>query len=201
MPDIRFLQQADARFYSIELDLYRGASGLLSEDDGLVSAIILALGTDATAKPSDELPTFDDDDRRGWWGDLDGEEIWGAWPSGSRLWLLERARILEAAGDRESTITLVETYVRECMRPFIERRFCSRVDVSVTRPALDRIEAMLTIYRGPLPAIELRYAELWEELMQPNVIDFSSNVTQGMGGNMDFSISDNSGLLAIIEDI
>ena len=164
MPDIRFLQQADARLYSIELDLYRGASGLLSEDDGLVSAIILALGTDATAKPSDELPTFDDDDRRGWWGDLDAEEIWGAWPSGSRLWLLERAHILEAAGDRESTLTLVETYIRECMRPFVDRKIASRIGVTVAREGIDKIVANITIYRGPLPAIELRFAELWEEL-------------------------------------
>jgi hypothetical protein len=34
----------------------------------------------------------------------------------------------------------------------------------VSRVDKQRIDALLTIYRGPLPAIELRYAVLWDSL-------------------------------------
>lgn len=69
----------------------------LATDDGLRTAVIMSLFTDARARADDPLP--DDEARRGWWGDsLDAQ---GEPHIGSRLWLLSRekqlAKVLERA--------------------------------------------------------------------------------------------------------
>ena len=69
-------------------DLVLGAGGLAT-DDGLRSAIVVSLFTDARADADDPLPAGSD--RRGWWGDVapavDRDE------TGSRLWLLDREKV------------------------------------------------------------------------------------------------------------
>jgi phage gp46-like protein len=67
------------------------AGGDLLRDDGLRTAVLVSLFTDALARPDDEIPDGTDD-RRGWWGDGPGA---GADGIGSRLWLLARARRTE----------------------------------------------------------------------------------------------------------
>src|SRR5262245_56514416 len=67
--------------------------GVLDEDQELATLVMVALGTDALAGADDALPGLDETDRRGWWGDTDAEEIWDGWPVGSKLWLLQRAKI------------------------------------------------------------------------------------------------------------
>lgn len=73
--------------------------GGLATDDGLVTALIISLFTDARARDDDPLPQ-PGADRRGWWGD----------PTiGSRLWLLEREKLTEATRLR------AHDYVREAL--------------------------------------------------------------------------------------
>lgn len=128
----------------------------------LVDAVVIALGSDRLALPDDDLPNPGDTDRRGWWGDLDAQEIWDGWPVGSRLWLLGRTGITDQAARKGSTLARAETYVREALQPFVERGIASRVAAKAERIGLQRIDVAATLYRGPLPAIQLRFADLWQ---------------------------------------
>jgi phage gp46-like protein len=115
--------------------------------------------------PDDVLPNgAGDTDRRGWWADTDAELIWKAWPIGCRLWLIERHKITGFEASQGSTIARIDSYIREALRPFVENRICSSFDVTVTRTELQKIVAQITIWRGPLPAIQLQYQALWAEI-------------------------------------
>ena len=112
----------------------------------------------------EELPDPDATDRRGWWGDLDAEELWGGWPVGCLLWLLSRAKITGVGAKQGSTMAKADGWTRDAMQPFTQRRIASRIDVLADQTAIDRIDVGVVIYRGPEPIIELRYAELWDEM-------------------------------------
>ncbi len=164
MTDIRYLQQSDLPRYAVELDWLLTDQNLISDGYALQSAVVIALGTDALAGASDPLPNLDDDDRRGWWGDLDAAELWDAWPVGSKLWLLRRAKITSALAGDGGTVFRAQSYARAALDPFVARRIVSSADVGAERTDTSRIDVAATLYRGPEPAVELRYAELWSEL-------------------------------------
>jgi phage gp46-like protein len=166
VPDIRLIQDNQFPQYSVGLDWMLLPDGTLDDRQALATAVIVALGTDALAATDDVLPDPDSDDRAGWWGDLDAEEIWNGWPIGSKLWLLRRAKIDSAASREGATVTRVENYIREAIQPFVDRKICSGFDVWATRVDDQRIDALVRIYRGPLPQIELRYAILWYGMTQ-----------------------------------
>lgn len=163
MVDIRVVQSPQD-LEAVTLDWALTPLGTLDDTQQLATAIIVALGTDRRANADDPLPDSKDDDRRGWWGDLDADAIWQGWPIGSRLWLLARAKITDGAARQGSTVARVETYVREALQPFVTAKVASRVIVKAERAGLSRISASATIYRGPLSAIELRFQDLWTEV-------------------------------------
>ena len=76
---------------------------------------------------------------------------------------MRRAKIAPASSQQAGTLTLIEDYIRVAMQPFIDRKICSSFDVFVSRVDKQRIDALLRIYRGPRPAIDLRYAVLWDD--------------------------------------
>ena len=162
--DVRYLQHLDFPAYAVSLNWLQDDMNLLADGFDLQSAVIVALGTDALAPASEELPDPDSTDRRGWWGDMDAEEIWGGWPVGCLLWLLHRAKIVGATAQQGSTLSRVDGWTRDAMRPFTENRIASQIAVVAERTDVGRIDVGVTIYRGPDPAIELRYADLWDEL-------------------------------------
>lgn len=164
MTDLRYNQQADFPGYAVELDLLMSASNDLVDGMSLQSAIIIALGTDARAADEDALPDPDATDRRGWWGDMDAEELWGGWPVGSKLWLLERAKITSKFASDGGTMARAENYTRDALDPFIRERIATGVSVQVSRTETQRIDVDVTIARGREKEIELRYSELWTEL-------------------------------------
>src|SRR3954463_3803729 len=102
--DIRYLQQLDFPAYAVQLDWLMTDQNLIADGYDLQSAVIVALGTDALAPPDEELPDPDATDRRGWWGDLDADELWGGWPVGCLLWLLSRAKITGPLARQGSTL-------------------------------------------------------------------------------------------------
>jgi len=159
MTDIRVIQIKGP--FEITLDWLMTNHMMLDETQELATAIIVALGTDRLASPDDILPDPDSEDRRGWWGDLDAEAIWGGWPIGTRCWLLERSKITGPEAFEGSTVARAEFYVREALRPFVDKRIASHVDVEAIRVGRDRIDVRVAIFRGPLPAIELRFQQLW----------------------------------------
>lgn len=162
--DIRYLQQLDFPAYAVELDWLMNDQNLIVDGYDLQSAVIVALGTDALAPEEEELPDLEATDRRGWWGDLDAEEIWGGWPVGCLLWLLHRAKITGPLARQGSTIGKAEGWTREAMAPFTQRRITSHIHVLAEQIDTQRIDVGVVIYRGPEPEIELRYSELWDEL-------------------------------------
>jgi phage gp46-like protein len=167
MPDIRLVQRTDfpART-SVSVDWALLDDGTLDETEALATAVIVALGTDRLAAIDDELPDPDSTDRRGWWGDLDAQEIWGGWEIGSRLWLLQRAKITGSNAARGSTLVRVKHYIQEAIQPFLSLRIASAMDVQVERVDTQRIDALVRLYRGPQTAVELRYQILWQDIIE-----------------------------------
>lgn len=156
MADIRTTQTVSIT-EALTTDWLLAADGTLASGDDLATAFRIALLTDRRALADDELPD-DGDDRRGWWADLDAETIWNGWPIGSRLWLLARTKIVS------DTVARAETYCREALQPFIDRRIVSRVDVALKRIDQDTIGGTITAYRGPSRAVDLRFETLWNEI-------------------------------------
>lgn len=164
MPDIRVVNVESVLPTLVTMDWLQTSTNLLDETNELATAVMVALGSDRRANADDELPDPDNDDRRGWWGDTDAETIWGGWSIGSRLWLLERAKISDQFSRQGSTVDRAEMYVREALEPLVKAKIASRIDVIAARVGIDRIGVTATIYRGPLPTIELRFQSLWNEV-------------------------------------
>lgn len=137
----------------------------LSEEEELATAVRVALGTDALTLESDILPDPDSTDRAGWWGDLDAEEIWNGWPIGCKNWILLRAKISDQNSTEGSTVLRTEQYTREALRPFVEQRIASAIDVKAQRIGRSEIDVYVTIFRGPKQAIQLRFAYLWNQVV------------------------------------
>jgi phage gp46-like protein len=144
------------------------ADGTLDETEALATAIVVALGTDSLAAPSDILPDPDSTDRAGWWGNLDAGEIWDGWDIGSLLWLLKRDKIVDATAMQGATVTRVEYYIRAAIQPFIDRKVGSSYDIWVERTAKEQISALVRIYRGPTAEVDLRYQILWNDIERVN---------------------------------
>jgi phage gp46-like protein len=168
MPDIRLVQNTlfPGQYYQVQIDWSLLNDGTLDDTQALATAIIVALGTDRLADPSDLLPDPDSSDRRGWWADYDADIVWDGWPIGSRLWLLQRDKIEGSGSRRGATTVRVEHYIREAIQPFLDRRIGSAMYVEATRVGKERIDALVRIYRGPITEIELRYQILWEGMLE-----------------------------------
>ena len=162
MPDIHLIDVMTPDV--VTFDWLQTPSGLIDETQQLASAILVALNTDATANESEVLPDPRDTNRRGWWADLNAKTIWNGWPIGSKLWLLTRAKIVDATSQEGATITRVETYIRAALQPFIEQRIATRISVVTSLDNERRISAKIMVYRGPKTAIQLEYMPLWLEI-------------------------------------
>lgn len=118
MTDIALAFAADALVADIALD-----GGDLATDDGLRTAVILSLFTDAPARPDDVLPQ-DGGDRRGWWGDVGNDDPNDR--TGSRLWLLERSKATSATAIR------AREYAAEALAWMVEDGVAAAVSVVAT---------------------------------------------------------------------
>jgi phage gp46-like protein len=165
MSDVRLVQYDDFPL-SFSIDWLLLSDGTLDDTQALATAVIVALGTNRLANPTDILPDPDSTDRMGWWGDLDAQEIWSGWPIGSRLWLLIRSKILGPEAREGATVTLVEQYIREAIQPFIDLKVASRMYVKAVRVGVERIDALVRLYRGPELAVDLRYEVLWNDIVE-----------------------------------
>jgi phage gp46-like protein len=152
----------------ITMDWLLTSMGSLDETEELATAVKVALATDGLAYVDDQLPGLEDDiDRQGWWGDLLAPNIWpGAWPIGSRLWLLRRSSITDSASRLGSLLERAERYTVECLQPFVDNKICSTFEVIASRTTKETIVVNVTIFRGPLTAIQLQFQALWDEVGQ-----------------------------------
>lgn len=162
MTDIR-IAEGPQNLEAVTMDFLLMDTGLLDEREELATAFRVALGTDRLAAADEVLPDLDSTDRRGWWGDLDAEEIWDGWPIGCKNWLLTRAKITEAPSKEGSTLQRAKQYTQDALQPFIDKRIATRIETAAVRTELQRIEVTATAYRGPLAEVALRYQILWKE--------------------------------------
>lgn len=136
-----------------DLSLTRGD---LTLEEGLRTAVIISLFSDALARGDDDLGAAEGGnggDRRGWWGDV---PLPGEVPRriGSRLWLLRRAKATE--GTRLRAVTMV----REALAWMIQDGVVDRIGVDAVLAGAppDRILLTLTLFRG---AVSERFDLPW----------------------------------------
>ena len=150
--------------YSVTLD-WRISDGVVDETQALATSIMVALGSDRLAEIGDELPDNLDSDRKGWWGDMDAEQIWSGWPLGTRLWEMRRDAIRPPGYKHGATAIKAEHFVRETIRPFVDAGIISKYAVEVDPiPQMEQIDVLIVLYRTNEPAIQLRYAYLWDAI-------------------------------------
>jgi phage gp46-like protein len=162
VPDIRLVTVNTPDI--ITFDWLQTPTGDIDETQQLASAFLVALNTDALANDTDILPDPRDNNRRGWWGDLDADLIWNGWPIGSLLWVLTRAKILDNTAREGATVARAESYIITALQPFIDQKICTRITVNAAQTDEQRIRATIIGYRGPKQAIQLQYEPLWLEL-------------------------------------
>jgi phage gp46-like protein len=131
------------------------ADGQLVTDEGLRTAILMSLFTDARARADDPLP-HDGADLRGWWGNgfaradgLASADI------GSRLWLLEREKLTFAV------LARAKAYVAEALAWMIEAGVVSALDVEVARLDDQSLAIAVRVDRPEGPARQ-RFDFKWE---------------------------------------
>lgn len=140
--------------------------GSLDEAGELTNLVRVALMTDRLSSPHEILPDPDSIDRRGWWGDFEADVIWDGWQIGCKNWLLTRAKITNAPSEEGSTLLRAQQYTMEALQPLIAMGLASAITVQAYRSELQRINVLVTVYRGPLEAIELRFQNLWQEITE-----------------------------------
>lgn len=124
--------------------------GDLRTDQGLETAVLVALFTDRRAEAGDPL---DDGDRRGWWADAYSPQPWG-----SRLWLLARAK------QTADNVRRAREYAEEALAWLVTDRIASSVRVVASVPR-DGVLALEVFIRRPgRPDLELRFERLWAAL-------------------------------------
>ena len=91
--------------------------------------------------------------RQGWWGDtyavVPGDRI------GSRLWLLQREKVTA------ETIRRAEAYAKEGLQWLIDDRMASRIDVTASRDAVDRIALNVICYKPNGDRIDAVFTKIW----------------------------------------
>lgn len=162
MTDIRIVNKTDLQ--QTVADWLLLPDGSLDETQELANLVKVALMTDRLADSNEVLPDPDSTDRRGWWGDLDADVIWGGWKIGCKNWLLSRAKITGQSSFEGSTLLRAQQYTQEALQPLISNRYASYIDVQAERTELSRIDVLVTIYRGPLEALQLRFQGLWQDI-------------------------------------
>ena len=120
-------------------------NGDLALDQGLVTAVIVSLFTDAPADPGDDIPDGSGDPR-GYWGDMPvaAASQTGAPPdvTGSKLWLLDRALVTT------ETLARAESYAKACLAWMIRDGVAGAVNARAISPRLGWIELFVQIVQA-----------------------------------------------------
>lgn len=145
---------------TVFIDMDRGADLALEQfalatDDGIETAVIHALFTDARADDGDLLPDGQTD-RRGWWGDgyptVEGDRY------GSKLWLLGRSKQLSA------TLVQARQYAEEALAHLVDDGVAGRVEVEASIPRDAVLGLTVQIYRPDGTVARYRYETLWNRM-------------------------------------
>lgn len=142
---------------TIFIDMDKGAdlaleAFALAADDGLETAVILSLFSDARALDDDKLPAGQSD-RRGWWGDAWAEQQGDRF--GSRLWLLRPAKQLQ------QSLNLARDYAEEALAWLTADGVASRVEVETFIPRDEVMGMIVRIFRPDGSITPIRFETLW----------------------------------------
>ncbi len=111
--------------------------GDIAGDDGLETAVLISLFSDARATP-DMIPIEDQDgDLRGFWGDLGGNDS-----TGSRLWTIRRAKQLS------STLAAARQYCEQSLAWMLEDKVADRIVVQTEYAQRGWMAIQVDIYRA-----------------------------------------------------
>lgn len=147
---IDLLQDDDGQ---IQFDLVRDGA-MLAEEDGLRTAVVISLFTDARASDEDLLPDGGTD-RRGWWADT--------WPeiegdlTGSHLWLLYREKQLPAVLER------AQRHARRALQWVIDDGIASEVVVEASFPRVGVLLLEVAIQRLVDGPVRYRFEQFWSD--------------------------------------
>lgn len=142
---------------TVFIDMDRGAdlaldTFALAADDGLETAVILSLFSDARALEADPLP-MGQTDRRGWWADAypaaDGDRF------GSRLWLLRASKQLQ------QSLNDARLYAEESLAWLVEDGAARKVEVETFIPRDEVMGMIVRIYRPDGSVMPIRFETLW----------------------------------------
>lgn len=121
------------------------------EADELAQAVLISLFSWRKSAADDGVKA---PDRQGWWGDtfavVDGDRI------GSRLWLLQRQKVLPA------TLKRAEAYAREALKWLTDDAVVSRVEVTAERGGVDQLTLSVVCFKpDDTQALAARFQNVW----------------------------------------
>lgn len=126
-------------------------SDTIQLDDGLESAVIISLFSDARARDDDDMAGASKD-RRGWWGDTyadnPGTQI------GSRLWLRRRNSV------NNRLLADVQADAQDALQWLVDDGVASAVNVATERFGVNGVRLSVEIVRPS--AISPRWFRTWE---------------------------------------
>lgn len=126
----------------------------LAIDEGLETAVIISLFTDARAQPDDVI-TDGSGDPRGWWGDSVANE--NDDETGSRLWLLEREK------QQTQVLERAEQYARESLQWMVEDQVVDSINVTAEIPSAGVLLITVQLSRPEGDAVQYRYEYAWRQ--------------------------------------
>jgi phage gp46-like protein len=122
----------------------------LVNDEGLETAVVLSLFTDALAAEDDVLPSLTEDDRRGWW----------AQPWGSKLWLLTREKWTDDVRLR------AEFYTREALNWMMQDGVADDIQVEARLMDIGQVAVAVAIYKDGRLLFAKPFGLLWQATIE-----------------------------------
>jgi phage gp46-like protein len=147
--DIKFIWNTD--FFEGDLQLNKGD---LLREEGLTTAVLISLFTDARADEDDEID--DKNDKRGWWADA----VEGIIPiTGSKLWQYERSKTTQIV------LVKIKKAIEDALQWMIDDNVAEKIDINLERFGIkgnDRLGLDLKIYQTDKNITALKFDDLWK---------------------------------------
>lgn len=125
----------------------------LETEDGLQTAVLVSLFTDARL-PDDIQPDDGGEDRRGWWPDHLGE----GHSYGSLLWTLDRSK------QNEFTRFRAEEFARNSLLWLVEEKIAAAVEVTAQFVRRGVLGLSIDIKRPRGDLVKYRYDYIWQAM-------------------------------------
>lgn len=130
---------------------FETANGDLKTEEGLRTAVIVSLFTDARATVDEVFPNTE---KRGFWGDALSDIVGDR--MGSKLWLLDREK------QTNETRVRAEQYALDALQWLIDDGVASKVDASASFPAAKSLLLDIVITRPSGENINYTFDNAWK---------------------------------------